>query len=262
MKTASPIPPFSQSQRQTRQTGRVKKFATPHNGFIQAASIKASKPFNRKLPPNDPDAVLGAQPIVNVVKADEDYTMGQNDYAVLVQGSYTITLAENPLTVTPILVIADSGTVTVDGGANPIQGGPVTLVQGTMTFFSFSPLSGEWSVLAAVGSGGGGGNTIFVGSGTVTAAAGETIACETSLEFAITIDMPIMPLNKTVEVVDYDGDASLANPITVTPPTGWSIMDPNTGAYAAPNASVLMTVGGASVTWESDGGRNNRLFIL
>jgi len=105
------------------------------------------------LPPNDPDAVLGTQPLVNVIETDENYTMGQNDFAVLATQPLTVTLAKSPLTVTPVLVVADGGAVTVQGGANPIQGGAVALAQGTAGFFSFSPISDEWSVLK----GGGGG---------------------------------------------------------------------------------------------------------
>jgi len=252
-------PPSSQSQRQTRSTNAVRKFVMPRTGATSIATIKNAKPSGHKLPPGDPEAVAGCQPLVNVIETDVDYTMQQNDYAVLAQGTVTVTLTENPLTVTPVLIIADSGTVTIDGGANPIQGGPVTVVQGTMTFLSFSPLSEEWSVLAAVGAGGIG-NIIFVATGTTDAEAGQTLACETNTG-PITIDMPVMPLNKTIEVVDYDANAA-ANNITVTPPPGWQIMDPNTLMYAAVGVSIVMNVDGGSATFASDGGRNNRLFIV
>jgi hypothetical protein len=227
--------------------------------FEALAKPAALAPHAHPLPPKDPDAVAGNQPITNVITADTDYTMGQNDFAVIAQGPLTVTLTDFPLTATPVLIISDTGANTVNGGTNPIQGGPITLDPGTMTFFSFSPLSGEWSVLAAVSSGNSL-NTIFVDTGTTDALPGQTLACETSTG-PISIVMPLMGLNKTVEIVDYDSDASV-NSITVSPPLGWSLMDPNTLAYAAPGASIVMNVNGASVTWESDGGRHNRLFII
>jgi hypothetical protein len=103
----------------------------------------ANGPIRRPLPPNDPDAVAGNQPITNVITTDEDYTMGQNDFAVIAQGPLTVTLNPNPLTATPVIVIADTGTATVDG---PIQGGPQSVPQGKIGFFSYSPLTGTWSV--------------------------------------------------------------------------------------------------------------------
>jgi hypothetical protein len=126
-----------------------------------AKSAKLVLAHAAKLPPNDPVAVLAIQPIVNVVETDEDYTMGQNDLAVLASASCTVTLTPSPLTVTPVLVIADGGTVIVEGGANPIQGGPVTITQGIFQWFSFSPLSGSWNV---AGAGGGAGAAPTVGS--------------------------------------------------------------------------------------------------
>jgi hypothetical protein len=101
----------------------------------------------RRLPPGDPDAVLGIQPIANVIETDTDYTMGQNDFCVICQGKITVTLADNPLTATPVIVVADSGPVNVVGGTRVIQGGNVTVKGGTFQLFSFSPLSGEWNVL-------------------------------------------------------------------------------------------------------------------
>src|SRR5271154_2861130 len=107
------------------------------------ASKSVRGPSPRPLAPGDPVAVLGNQPLVNVIETSEDYTMAQDDLAVIAQGPLTITLAPNALTATPVIVISDTGTTTVDG---PIQGGPQSVPQGKIGFFSYSPLSGTWSV--------------------------------------------------------------------------------------------------------------------
>jgi hypothetical protein len=130
------------NKRPTRPAGRV----TTGSGSRNLGNPKRTTrggPTPHPLAPGDPVAVLGTQPLVNVIKTDIDYTMGQDDLAVLAQGNVTITLNPNPLTVTPVIVIADSGTVLVTG---PVQGGPFSIPQGKIGFFSYSPLSATWSV--------------------------------------------------------------------------------------------------------------------
>src|SRR5271154_6205166 len=83
---------------------------------VRIAKPVMRRPQGRQLPPDDPVAILGAQPLVNIQETNEDYTMQQNDYAVIASGSITITLTPNPLAASPVLIIADSGTVTVEGG--------------------------------------------------------------------------------------------------------------------------------------------------
>ena len=299
-------------------------------GGVAKRLSKVTKFTGRALPPNDPVAILGAQPLVNVQETDENYTMGQNDFAVIGTAECTVTLTPSPLAATPVLVVADGGAVTVEGGENTLQGGTVVLTQGSLGFFSFSPASAEWSSITTTGAGGGvtnvtgvspiassggdtpaisfaiasqaqgdivyfngthwvrlpagtagfvlttegtsanpewaavpasgGLNVVFVDTETFEAVANETLAVESSTG-AISISIPVMALNDYVEVVDYDSDAQAHN-ISVSPPTGWQIMDPNTGAYAATNAAVVMNVNGGSATWASDGGLNNRLFII
>ena len=146
---------------------------------VRLAKTVMRRPQSHPLPPNDPVAILGVQPLVNVQETNEDYTMGQNDFAVIASGSVTITLTPNPLAATPVLIIADSGTVTIEGGENTIQGGNVTLSQGSMSFLSFSPVSGEWSVSA--GGGGGGGVADVTASSPIASSGG----ADPNISFAI-----------------------------------------------------------------------------
>src|SRR5271154_2200591 len=95
----------------------------------------------------NPIAVLGIQPLVNCVETGEDYLCAQNDGILIASAALAITLADNPLTGTPVVIVADGGDVTVDGGAFPIQLGPQTITQGSLALFSFSPLSNSWSTL-------------------------------------------------------------------------------------------------------------------
>lgn len=139
--------------------GAEAKVSATIRKFQTASGPSARKAVPHPLPPNDPVSVLGAQPLTNIQETDENYTMSQNDYAVLCTEACTITLADSPLTATPVLIIADGGTVTVQGGENSIQGNLVTLYQGTAGLFSFSPASNTWSVI--VGGVGGGPATFF-----------------------------------------------------------------------------------------------------
>ena len=97
------------------------------------------------LAPGDPVAVPGSSPHLNVIETDVNYTAAQGDGVIIVQGSFTITL-NSTFTIVgfPVQIVADSGTVTVNG---PIQNGPISIPQGTTAYFSFSPLSGTYSVL-------------------------------------------------------------------------------------------------------------------
>jgi hypothetical protein len=192
----------------------------------QRAMNAAQKPFvlptlrqppPRPLPPNDPDAVLGAQPLVNVVLTDENYTFEQNTFAVIATAPCTLTLADSPLTATPVLAVADGGAVTVVGGANTLQGGPVTLLQGEMAFFSFSPVSEEWSSLA----GGGSGGPIFeviTSSVSVNSAADakNTYVGFFGLTTPVTNTLPVAPfLGQLFIVGNDDGSANSTNTITL-----------------------------------------------
>src|SRR5271168_3653798 len=89
----------------------------------QLAAVAAGKrnpTTKHPLRPGDPVAVLGAQPLVNIIETDTDYDLDQNDAIVVCQVALTLTLTSQPLTATPIQVVADGGPVTVMG---PIQGG-------------------------------------------------------------------------------------------------------------------------------------------
>jgi hypothetical protein len=182
------------------------------------------------LPPNDPDAKLGTQPLVNVVETDIDYTMGQNDYAVLATVAVVVTLTPSPLTITPVLIVADGGIVTVDGGANPIQGGPVTVAKGTAAFFSFSPLSGSWSV--AKGGGGGGGVTSVTGTSPIASSGGLTpdlsfdIAGQTQgdLVYFDGAGWTRLPAGTPGQLLQTEGNAANPQWTTPAPPTsaGWT----------------------------------------
>jgi len=69
---------------------------------------------------------------------------------------------------------------------------------------------------------------------------------------SFTVQMPVMALGGTVELVDY-GQALGTHPVTVAPPTGWKIAKADTYLYGATNATTSLTVPGESATWGSDG---------
>jgi hypothetical protein len=108
--------------------------------------------------PSGPIAVNGTQPLVNCVQTGENYILGQNDAIVISLAAITLTLAESPLTGTPLVINAAGGAVLVDG---PIQGGPVTVNMGQIAIFSYSPSTHNWSLLQA-GSGMSSTNCCFV----------------------------------------------------------------------------------------------------
>jgi hypothetical protein len=96
--------------------------------------------------PLGPIAIEGTQPVVNTIDTDEDYTTAQNDGIIIARAALTLTLGANPLTGSPLIVIADGGDILVNG---PIQLGPITVPQGTLQAFSFSQFSETWSVIAS-----------------------------------------------------------------------------------------------------------------
>src|SRR5271154_523309 len=96
--------------------------------------------------PLGPVAVEGTQPVVNTIETDVDYTTEQNDGIIIALTAVTLTLGANPLTGSPLIVIADGGNVLVTG---PIQLGDITVPKGTIQAFSFSPDSDTWSVIAS-----------------------------------------------------------------------------------------------------------------
>jgi hypothetical protein len=115
-------------------------------------------------------------------------------------------------------------------------------------------------------SAGGGGNwlitmpgnaLLLISTGTYSPRPGLVLGCKTG-GGVFTINMPAMSSGMTVGVVDYDQN-SFTNNITVVPPTGYKIQDPNTNMYGSLNASVQIRTNGESVSWMSDG--LSRLFI-
>lgn len=90
-----------------------------------------------------PTSIAGVQYLTNVVRTGVNYTMEQNDAGVLATVAITVTLCPEPLALSPVLIYADGGDVTVAG---PLQGGTVTVPQGTTATFSFSPVSNTWGV--------------------------------------------------------------------------------------------------------------------
>lgn len=114
------------------------------------------------------------------------------------------------------------------------------------------------------GAKGGGGDTLLavvvVSSGATgsqvnspyTPPANMRCLCKTSTG-PITIALAATPIGSVVQVDDYDND-SATNNITVTPPAGWQLDDPNAlGAYLALNASAKISINGATSAWSSDG---------
>jgi hypothetical protein len=93
---------------------RLKGEATPgpdHVKRVVAPEIRSRilAELHRELPPGDPLSVAGTQPLDNVVETDANYQMSQNDFAVLATAAVSIALASSPLTVTPVLIVADNG---------------------------------------------------------------------------------------------------------------------------------------------------------
>lgn len=75
----------------------------------------------------------------------------------------------------------------------------------------------------------------------------------------ITATVPAMANGQKFKIIDYQqasatgGPPSWSSQITITPPGGWQITDPNTGLYASIGASVGFHVNGGVVEWASDG---------
>lgn len=83
----------------------------------------------------------------------------------------------------------------------------------------------------------------------------------------LTITMPTMTLGQKVKIIDYvqttangyTPPSTWPNALTIAPPSGWKIQDPNTQLYGATSASVLFHENGAGVEWASDG--TSKLYI-
>jgi hypothetical protein len=69
----------------------------------------------------------------------------------------------------------------------------------------------------------------------------------------VSITLPVCTLGTVFEVVDYANN-SATHHITVTPPLGWQLDDPNLlGSYQAANTAAALSINGSSCTWRSDG---------
>ena len=80
----------------------------------------------------------------------------------------------------------------------------------------------------------------------------------------LTATIPSMSAGQRVKIIDYAATSGTSPPtypdaITVAPPTGWKLQDPNSLQYGATSASVSMHVSGANVEWASDG--TSKLYI-
>lgn len=114
--------------------------------------------------------------------------------------------------------------------------------------------TGPTGVSGATGPTGAGFGTSAIITSTPSTLNPNNAAMVNSTSLAITINLaPGSTLGQTYEVSDYGMNASTHN-ITVTPPTGYQLEDPNSpGAYAAVNASSVYRTNGQFAVWRSDG---------
>jgi hypothetical protein len=229
--------------------------ASRMRSLLNVRGLRLAKP----LAPGDPVAVNaavlpGPYPTYgNVIETNTAYTMGQEDQVVLVvQNAATITLCDDPLTAYLVWVIADGGAVTVQGTAEtPIQGGTVTVAEGTVAGFSYSPISGTWSVLRTGTSTPSGETTVIETANVSVPAYTNVLANSTGGAFTVTLNGGL--IGSTYEVDDYGMDAATNN-ITIAVQAGQQIEDPNNpGAYQLAGASVKLIQNGQSARWRYDG---------
>ena len=222
------------------------------------APRKSSRSTSRSAPlaPGDPLATQRAvQPgpngTGNTIVTDAFYQMGQEDQRVVVQqNAATVALPLQPLNGYPVFIVADGGIATVTG---TIQGGNVSLQQGTIGIFVYSDESGEWSV--STGQGTNPGNTAIVthATGAYEVAPGWAAMVDTTTGSIATITLSVGALGDTFEVSDEGCDAS-ANNVTVAPSTGAQLEDPNApGVYQAANVVCVFATNGQFCRWRSNG---------
>ena len=169
-----------------------------------------------------PTSITGIQYLSNVVRSGINYTMEQNDAAVLAIAAIVVTLCPDPLAVTPVLINASGGAVTVEG---PILGGDVVVPQGTTATFSFSPVTNLWSVSGtSSGSGAQGQTAWFIDRNNSTGLASDSNSGTASaplLTFAELVSRwgttaPVINQNTTITYLG-PGDTDNSDPVTLMP---------------------------------------------
>jgi hypothetical protein len=205
---------------------------------------------------NNPAATISLS--LNGTGASATWVQGGNAYAVTGQANNTIATLENAgAEKNDTLYIAYTGANT--SGTSFKIGSQAGATLATLTQpgqFAVLLFNGVNWQLELLGGPANAESTIFVPNDAGTPIEAYTNAfCQTGIGPVSVSFIAVNggPVGGTYEVSDYNMNAA-TNHITVTPPAGMQLEDPNNpGAYAAAGASIVMNINGQSARWRYDG---------
>ena len=208
-------------------------------------SVSLSKRSTR-LAPGDPQAINtatfpGGNNVGNTIITDTNYAMSQDDQRVIVvQTGATITLPTEPLLGYPTYIVADGGTVIVNG---PIHGGALTVPEGTIVILVYSSNSGEWSFVA-------GSPPSEINLPFQTFAANGSVAQENTLA-SVTVNAVVVTLPSGFRVCTVRDRTGSPTPSIVFTAADGQVESPN--ALGTFGATGIITTPNGAVTWRWNG---------